>query len=188
MPKFLLEYLKDKLIVAKNKNPMWRVLLAESYGEDCGDHIVLHPFETIYLLMKGKAKINDKQSRDAIRDIVSKAVQRDPNFVNKLSAYLDLRERGFVVKILKNKRSIIFEVFDRQADITLDESRCVIMVVQAEKSIGIEDLDTALSEAKKINKMLVLAIVDQDGDIVYYKVDSTLRFGVSLRLRKTHWL
>lgn len=188
MSKFLLEYLKDELIVSKDKNPMWRVLLAEGYGEYRGDYIVLHPLEAIYLLMKGKAKINDKLSKDVIRDITSKAVQKDPNFVIKLSTYLDLRERGFPVKILKGKQSIIFEVFNRQADITLDESRCVIMVVQAEKSIGIEELDTALSEAKKMNKMLVLAIVDQDGDIVYYKVDSTLRFGVSLRLRRTRWL
>ena len=188
MARFLLEYLKGRLVLVKDKNPMWRILLAEGYGEDLGEYVVLHPLEAIYLLMKGKAMIYGKSEKDIVKNILRESIQKDQELVIKLGAYLDLRERGFSVKIIKNKEPLIFEVFNRQADITIDESRCVIMVVQAEKSIEIKDLDKALSEAKKMNKMLVLAIIDQDGDVVYYKVDSTLRFGVSLRLRKTHWI
>ena len=74
--------------------------------------------------------------------------------------------------------------FNRGEDPLVDESKRYLMVVPAEKSISIDELDHALEIAKDAGKNLVLAIVDQDGDIVYYKVDTVLRFAVSLKLRR----
>jgi len=181
MPKFVIEKRRKRYIVDKKRNPRWRLLLAEGIGKDCDGYIELHPIEVVYLAMK--RRIEKISGEIDVKSIISSESKKDEKFMIKLAAYLDLKERGFPVRIVDAK-PIIFEVYDRSSDILIDESKRYIMVVSAEKSIGIEDLDYALKYAKKHGKQLVLAILDQDGDIVYYKVDSALKVEVSLKLRK----
>jgi len=184
VPKYKVSRLRDAFVIYKEKNPAWRILLAEGVGVDDEEIIKIHPIEAVYLLMKGKATLDGNMKRAIdIQSIVDEWSTKDENFMFKLATYLDLKERGFPVKIVDSE-NISFEVFDRGANVMVDSSKRYIMVVPAEKSISIEQLSNALDYAKNRGKDLVLAIIDQDGDIVYYKVDSVLRFEISLKLRK----
>ncbi len=182
MPRYTIEYRGGRYVILKESNPQWRILISDGIGEDTDDYIELHPIEVAYLLIKKHGTIPGKEYTETLR-LIERFTSDDPDYMIRLSTYLDLRERGFKVRIF-DREPIVFEVFNRGEDPLTGTSSRYIMVVPAEKSMSIDELDRALKIAEDAGKDLVLAIVDQDGDIVYYKVSATLKFKVSLRLKK----
>ncbi len=182
MGKFKINIKNGCYVLNKRENPKWRLLIAEGMGKEEGEIIRLHPLEVSYLILK--RRVDESHTRLDLEEIIYAECTKDKEFMTKFITYLDLRERGFPIKV-SGPSPIVFEVYDRGADVSVETSRRYLMVVHAEKSIGIETLSTALEMAKRDDKDLVLAIVDQDGDIVYYKVDTALKFQVSIKLRKS---
>ncbi len=183
MSKFKISVEHGKYVIKKNENPMWRLLIAEGFGEDSGEFLSLHPVEATYLIMKRRATLDELDAEESLRKIIADASMGDDLFLTKLIAYLDLRERQYPVRVIRGKPTC-FEVYERGSNVLIDKPSRLIMVVPAEKSVSIEALDGGLNTAKSMGIPLVLAIVDQDGDVVYYRVDSTLRFKVSLKLKR----
>ena len=178
--KFKIKISGDRFIIYKAENLNWRLLVAEGFGQLVGDGIVLNPVEAAYLILKNRA---ESKPHITVEEIIRRYSDLDEFFPFKLSVYIDLRDRRFTVKVL-DEDPITFEVFGEGADPVLSESKYYVMILPSEKSISVHSLYAALEKAKKQGKTLVLALIDQDGDIVYYNVESTLRFEVSLKLRR----
>lgn len=166
--------------ITKEENINWRVLIAEGFGCLKEDQIILDPIEVTYLFLRNRVELNPGAS---LEGLIEEFSSRDPLFPLKLLVYTDLREKKFIVRVA-NIGPINFEVFERGSNPLLSESKYYIMIVPSEKSVPISALYDALEAARSNGKILALAIIDQDGDVVYYNVESTLRFEVSLRLRK----
>jgi len=180
LPRFVVRLQDDRFLMHKKENLNWRILIAEGFGYIEGEHIVLSPIEIAYLILKNKVCL---QPTMTVEDIIYRYSESDPLFPLKFSVYLDLRERRFIVRVL-DEYPISFEVFGRGSDPLMSESKYYVMILPSEKSVAVQILYNALEKARNRGKILVLAIIDQDGNIVYYNIESTLRFKVSLKLRR----
>jgi tRNA-intron endonuclease len=139
------------------------------------NHLKLDPFETVLLLERNKIEVIDI---DNISLPVSKVVaffsENTQNFLVHYLLYKDLRGRGYVVK----KHSIngkYFELYERGA--TPKKAKHLALVVPMIEGVmfNIDDIDQIVSEANKINKQLIFAVIDSLGDVSYYSV-SELEF------------
>jgi len=180
LSKFIVRAAMDTFFLDKEENINWRILVAEGFGNAEGSKVILSPIEVAYLIFKNRISLNPELT---FEEIIKKSSENDPLFPLKLTVYVDLREKRFIARTI-NLGSIDFEVFERESDPLLSKSKYYVMIVPSEKSIPIRALYDALETAKNDGKILTLAIVDQDGDITYYNIESTLKFEVSLRLRR----
>jgi tRNA-intron endonuclease len=139
------------------------------------NHLKLDPFETVLLLERKKIEVIDsKNEMLPVSKVVAFFSENTNNFLVHYLLYKDLRGRGYVVK----KHSIngkYFELYERGA--TPKKAKHLALVVPMIEGVlfNIDDIDQIVSEAKKINKQLIFAVIDSLGDVSYYSV-SELEF------------
>lgn len=179
MPQWKIEIINDSLVVDKQKNIYWRVLIAQGFGKENNEYIILNPIEAAYLLLE--KKISCPLTLEELLQLGSKNI---PNFISLLLAYTDLRKKRYIVRIIEITDKILFEVYPPNTDIISTQPKFLVHVIMAEKHISIDTLDEILKLAKEKVGKLTLAIVDQDGELVYYDVDTTLKYRILLKLRK----
>ena len=179
--KFIIRLKAKRFIILKDENPQWPILLSEGIGKNEDGYLSLHPIECAYLLFKNRATV--ESNKMTLQALINKFSEKDPLFMRKFAVYLDLKERKFTVRVIDDG-VIDFEVFEKFADALMDESKKYVKVVPAEYSINIDLLEKGIERASKNGKQFVLCIIDQEGDLVYYAVNTTLDVEVILKLRK----
>ncbi|MHA1952371.1 MAG: tRNA-intron lyase [Candidatus Heimdallarchaeaceae archaeon] len=139
------------------------------------NHLKLDPYETVLLLERKKIEVVETDNEELpVSKVVAFFSENVQNFLIHYLLYKDLRGRGYVVK----KHSIngkYFELYERGA--TPKKAKHLALVVPMIEGIlfNIDDIDQIVSEAKKINKQLIFAVIDSLGDVSYYSV-SELEF------------
>ncbi len=119
------------------------------FGFKKGGKILLHPVEVVYLAVKNGADVRLKGKSLSPPELFSWAVSIDEDFVPYYYAYEDLRRRGYKVK-------------------PMDEfliAKHVFLPVAESKMISISEV------AERRVENLVLAVVDDENDVTYYKVE-----------------
>jgi tRNA-intron endonuclease len=139
------------------------------------NHLKLDPFETVLLLERKKIEVVETNNESIpVSRVVAFFSESIQDFLVHYLLYKDLRGRGYVVK----KHSInekYFELYERGA--TPKKAKHLALVVPMIEGVlfNIDDIDQIVSEAKKINKQLIFAVIDSLGDVSYYSV-SELEF------------
>ena len=139
------------------------------------NHLRLDPFETVLLLERNKIEVIDIDNVSLpVSEVVAFFSERTQNFLVHYLLYKDLRGRGYVVK-KHSTNGKYFELYERGA--TPKRAKHLALVVPMIEGImfNIDDIDQIVSEAKKINKQLIFAVIDSLGDVSYYSV-SELEF------------
>lgn len=134
----------DQAYTAYSKN-----LERRGFGIKKGGKIILHPVEVVYLAIKNRADVRLKGKSLSLSELFSWAVSMDEDFIPFYYAYEDLRRRGYKVK-------------------PMDEfliARHVFLPIAESKKISIAEI------AEKKVENLVLAVVDEENEVTYYKVE-----------------
>jgi len=140
-------------------------LRERGFGHLKGNKIFLSPYETFYLVDKGRIRVVARKQREelSLRDLVKKLSVDKPEVWIKYLVYRDLRDRGYIVR---EASGVDFEVHGK------GPLRRLVSIVYEGREASLEKLNQLLHYASRERKELVLAVIDRRTDIVYYTLSS----------------
>ena len=146
-------------------------LAERGFGVQAGESLWLTLVEAAYLVDKGELRVVEGGERRNIgfEDLVKRASSMDNSFWQKLVVYTDLRDRGLRAQPLEGTYLILAEKKVREG-----ERRYMVLCLEEGVRIGFRELEGYIRRALESRRELVLAIVDKDGNISYYKVEKSL--------------
>ncbi|MBM3308915.1 MAG: tRNA-intron lyase [Candidatus Altiarchaeales archaeon] len=158
----------SKVIVGDSETKS--LLKERGFGEPEGKHLVVSLIEAVYLLEGGKFDVMDGSKKAAFEDLLKAGSKHEKEFYNKYLVYKDLRERGLLVRT-GLKFGADFRIYQRGQDVGKGHSHYLVHVIPEEYNCSFPELARAIRLAENVNKQMIYAIVDEEGDVSYYLVD-----------------
>ncbi len=142
-------------------------LVSKEFGVRENEHVALDPVEALYLLRRGALVVKDEQGRElTFADLVTIYSEKDPELWVKLEIYADLRKRGLYAKP-SYMPGPVFLVDRKKKD---KVERFIVYVFIEGRRIGFTELEKAFERARASGRELVVAVVDKEGNVSYYRV------------------
>ncbi len=141
------------------------------YGTRLEDgRLELEPVEILHLLERKRItlKIPDGSVIDASQ-VVNSLMNEESDLWVKYLVFRDLRSRGYAVR-QGFGGGIGFRVYARGDKPGTATAKQLIYVLKEDDSISLHDLDMITETAVAARKNLLFALVDQNGEVNYYKV------------------
>lgn len=156
-------------IVSSNSSEAYSLYEKSCFGEPVGDKIQYSASEAIFLLDKNKIEICLKNKKLTKQELIEKFRRTDRNIQIKYQAFKDLREKGYVVKTAL-KFGADFRVYDKGKRPGTEHARWIVFVDHESKKLTWHEFSAKNRVAHSTKKNLLLAIVDEEGDITYYEI------------------
>ncbi len=157
---------KDRVVIF-DKNGINK-LLSKHYGNFEGNFLSLSLVEALYLVNLGWLEVKDKKIL-SFEELYNYAKNIEERLCLKYLTYKDLRSRGYIVKT-GLKYGADFRLYERGANIEKEHSAYLVKVLSEDDRITVNELTGFVRVAHSVRKKLLIAIVDNDGDIVYYNM------------------
>jgi tRNA-intron endonuclease len=157
----------DKTVIyGKDAENLWKMGF---YGEIREEVLTLLPVETLYLVENGKIRVCLSKDRFlSFNELLHYFLKYDPEVWIKYIIYSDLRKKGYIVK--SGFGGISFRVYEKGAEVGKSPANIIVYGVIEGKPIGLNELKEIVSTAKSLKKEMVLAIVNGQCEVAYYKV------------------
>jgi len=156
-------------IVSSNSSEARTLYEKSSFGEPKGEKIHYTLSEAMFLVEKAKMKISARGKNILKKDIMKKFQRIDKKIQIKYLVFKDLREKGYVVKTAL-KFGADFRVYEKGAKPGKKHAKWVVFTEHESKRLTWHAFSAKNRVAHSTRKNLLLAIVDEEGDITYYEV------------------
>jgi tRNA-intron endonuclease len=140
-----------------------------SFGEKVSGKIQYSLSETLFLVEKEKMSVLSGKKELSKDDLIGKFKRVDKKIEIKYPVFRDLRERGYVVKTAL-KFGAEFRVYDKGAKPGTKHAKWIVFTEQESRSSQWHEFSAKNRVAHSTKKKLLLAILDEEGDITYYEV------------------
>ena len=141
-----------------------------AYGQILDDgRVQLALPEALHLLEKGKIQIFEGKKKITQEEFIRKARKVEPNFWIRYCVFKDMRNRGYIIKTAL-KFGADFRVYDRGVKPGEDHARWIIFPVHEGETLTWYDFAAKNRVAHSTKKRLMMAIVDDEGDVTYYEI------------------
>lgn len=157
-----------KVIVGDND--LRSFLIDKGFGEGDGRRHELSLVEALYLLENGKLEVVCGDKNLDFESLLKVGSKAEKNFYAKYKVYADLRNRGLLVRT-GFKFGCDFRVYERGGNIKSSHSKYLVHVVAEEYMCSFPELARGIRLAENVNKTMVYAVVDEEGDITYYQME-----------------
>jgi tRNA-intron endonuclease, archaea type len=138
------------------------------YGKLEGERLELSLIESVYLMEKGKITIFENEKEHTLNDMVQ--ILKEKGLYSKYVVYKDLRNRGYIVKT-GFKYGSEFRLYERGTSPGEGHSNYLVKVISENYELDISNFSSYVRVAHGVNKHLLMAVVDEEGDITYYNVE-----------------
>jgi tRNA-intron endonuclease len=155
--------------VLSNSEEAFSLYKKSCFGEKEGGKIVYSLCEALFLLEENKAVILNKNKKIGFDELVNKFCKHDSKIMLKYSVFKDLRKRGYIVKTAL-KYGADFRVYDKGKKPGKDHAKWIVFCDSEFKKISWNDFSAKNRIANSVKKKLLIAIVDDEGDVTYYEV------------------
>jgi tRNA-intron endonuclease len=163
------ELIVDYAII-KDESEASRIYNKGYYGEpQSGGSLKLTLIEASLLLELGRIEVFKGEQKLELKDLVSFATKLYKGFEIRYIVYRDFRQRGYIIKAVEVIDGVDFEAYPRGGSPTKTKSKFWIAAISERSKFKIENLVELLEKAKKNGKQLLLGIVDEEGDLTYYR-------------------
>jgi tRNA-intron endonuclease len=160
-------FLKEDRIIIEDKKVASR-LNSKSFGKkSSGGRLELSLIEGLYLLERGSISVKDGKGDVSAEDIVK--IAKEDDFQMRYKVYQDLRERGHIVKT-GFKFGAHFRAYGKGKSIS-DHSKYLVHVVPESEIYSFHEVSRIVRLAHGVKKEILFAVVDDEGDITYYKIE-----------------
>ena|SRR3989338_865325 len=156
-------------IVSSNSSEAFSLHEKSSFGEPLGEKIQYTLTETIYLVEKDKMEIISKDKKVNKKEILDKLEKLDSRIQIKYIVFKDLREKGYIVKTAL-KFGADFRAYDKGSKPGDKHAKWVVFCEHESKKFSWHEFSAKNRVAHSTKKNLLLAIVDEEGDVSYYEV------------------
>lgn len=138
------------------------------FGEMLGGKVNYSLVEALYLLHKGKLEIAKGKKNLSADDLTRIALRKDKNFETKYRVFSDLRDKGYIVKTAL-KFGADFRVYEKGVKMGEDHAKWIVFPVHESKVLTWHEFSAKNRVAHSTKKNLLIAIVDDEGDVTYYE-------------------
>jgi len=138
------------------------------FGEPSGEKILYSLPEALFLAEKGKMDILVRKKKVSFRDLMKKAHSHDKRISIKYPVFKDLRSRGYVVKTAL-KFGADFRVYERGFSPGEKHAKWIVFCDHEARRLTWHEFSAKNRVAHSTKKALLLAIVDEEGDVSYYE-------------------
>ncbi len=139
------------------------------FGTLSDDRLTLDRFESVYLLEMGRLAIVDGKGRPlSWEELFRSAVRAEAGFSVRYLVYRDLRQRGYVARA--SPPPITFAVLPRGGILHKTPARFWVQPFSERAPFDLDGLFELAERAQGAKKTLLLALVDEESDLTYYKV------------------
>lgn len=156
-------------IVSTNSSRAYSLYEKSSFGKKREDKIIYSPTETLFLVEKNKIEVLSKNKKLSSEELMRKFKRIDKKIQIKYPVFKDLREKGYVVKTAL-KFGAEFRVYEKGKKIGESHSKWIVFTDYESKGLTWQEFSSKNRVAHSTKKNLLLAIVDEEGDITYYEV------------------
>ena len=147
------------------------------YGNRTDDNrLELEPVELLHLIERKRLVVKKPDGESIGPDfIVSELLDEDPDLWTRYLVFRDIRSRGYAVRQGFGS-GIGFRVYSRGDKPGNASASQLVYVLKEGVPISLSDLDMVTQTAASSRKKLVFALVDQNGEVNFYRVaQATLR-------------
>ncbi len=141
------------------------------YGTRLEDRrLELDPVEVLHLIERKRISLKTPQGRRVAADyVVREMIDEDPDLWVSYLVFRDLRSRGYAVR-KGFGGGIGFRVYARGEKPGASNANQLVYVLKEGEPISLNDLDMVTQTAAGTRKALVFALVDQNGEVNFYRV------------------
>jgi len=125
--------------------------------------------EALFLLEKNKMDIKEGKKKLKQDNFVKKAREFEPKFWIRYCVFRDLRQRGYIVKTAL-KFGADFRVYDRGVKPGEDHAKWIVYPVDETENMTMHKFTAKNRVAHSTKKRLLLAIVDEENECVFYEI------------------
>lgn len=156
-------------IISSNSSEAHGIYKKSCFGEPKGDKIQYSVSEALYLVEREKLEIYSRGKKIPKEELMNKFKRIDNKIQLKYPVFKDLREKGYIVKTAL-KFGAEFRVYDKGKRPGKGHAKWIVFTDYESKKISWHEFSAKNRVAHSTKKNLLLAIVDEEGDISYYEV------------------
>ena len=165
-PKIQGVMIKNQTVVLEPK--LQQQLNQKGYGEIDKSKLLLKSFESLYLLFTDRLTIFKGKKNVDFDSYLQICKKQDKDILTKFLVYRDLRNRGYTVKDGFGFGSD-FAVYDKPFS-PKSPSKFLVFRLNEGKHEKMSKLRQKIEEINKIGKEPIIAVVQRQGEIIYYKL------------------
>ena len=155
--------------ISSNSQDAFSLYAKSNFGEILGEKIQYSFPEALFLAEKGKIIVFHGKKSLSFRELMKKAYSFDKRIGIKYPVFKDLREKGYVIKTAL-KFGADFRVYDRGSKPGEKHAKWIIFCDHESARFGWHEFSAKNRVAHSTKKNLLLAIVDEEGDVSFYEV------------------
>ena len=156
-------------IISSNSSEAHTMYNKSHFGENKEGKIIYSIPEVIFLVEKKKMEVFSSKKELTEKDLMKKFQKYDKKIQIKYPVFKDLREKGYVVKTAL-KFGAEFRVYDKGSKPGEEHAKWIVFTDYESNKTSWHDFSAKNRVAHSTKKNLLLAIVDEEGDITYYEV------------------
>ena len=173
------ELVKDSVIVA-DRTEASQLYNKRYYGYPMsGGGLEMDLLEAVYLVECGRLEVRKEGEPITLEELVASASEAHRDFEIKYIVYRDLRGRGFLVKPAGEEFD--FRVFPRGGSPNSAQTKSWVSAISERSVFAIAPFIEVMDRSERTRKELLIAIVDEEGDITFYHADRSEPKGTASR-------
>jgi len=139
------------------------------FGERVKDKIEYSLVESIFLVSESKMEVYLNSKLISETNLLKKFRKIDKKIEIKSAVFSDLRKKGYIVKTAL-KFGAEFRVYDRGVRPGDDHAKWILYTTSESDNFDWHDFSAKNRVAHSTKKKLLIAIVDDESDVLYYEV------------------
>ncbi|MCK4552829.1 tRNA-intron lyase [Candidatus Pacearchaeota archaeon] len=156
-------------IISSNSSEAHALYKKSCFGEPVAGKIQYSLSETLFLVEKNKIEVFSRNKKISEKELMNKFKRIDKKIQIKYPVFKDLREKGYIVKTAL-KFGADFRIYDKGQRPGKKHAKWIVFADHESKRLTWHEFSAKNRVAHSTKKNLLLAIVDEEGDITYYEV------------------
>jgi tRNA-intron endonuclease len=156
--------------ISSNSVEAFTLYKKSHFGEPISEKIQYSLSEALFLIEKKKMEVSHRNKKISFRELMKKAQRIDKRIHVKYNVFSDLRERGYIVKTAL-KFGADFRVYEKGAKPGKKHAKWIVFADHESKKLTWHEFSAKNRVAHSTKKKLLLAIVDDEGDVSYWEVN-----------------
>jgi tRNA-intron endonuclease len=158
----------DATVVVLGQSDAQSVYARGYFGTLTSDRLTLDRFEAVYLSEMGRLQVEEDGGTIEWPEVFRRATRFEPEFGIRYIVYRDLRQRGYVVR--KSSPQAAFSVLPRGGVLHKTPARFWIEPYSERTPFDLARVLELADRSQIAKKSLLLALVDEESDLTYYRV------------------
>ncbi len=158
-------------VIIKDQAEASQIYSKGYYGyPQSGGGLELDLLEAIYLVETDRLIVESDGRKVGLDELIRAASEHFDGFEIVYVVYRDLRQRGYVVK--SDAGDFDFRVFPRGGTPSTAHTKYWVLAISERSACVFHDLFEDAERSEKTRKELLLAVVDEEGDLTYYRAST----------------